>query len=621
MWAGLAFGKRFFRHGLTKVYVGIRKLWEFLAAPTGPIQKHPFAIFKQTLTQDIEMSRKLILLGMATGMTLFFLLPDLALAVWTDEPDYHHSAICGYDRDLIWDNELAAWYDAYVPDDAIQSFLFGQSFSGGFINDLATGPQRVIATSSDWNLPAYSGHEMPGNGFVIDPPEPYTPRGATHFNTFWDEAVHRYHVTANDTYLEAYNYAKICCPSFSMNLPQYYSANSTLDGLKLDSAAGDKYAILYVGLVKSNAKLALELAEIDFIRNTLIDNYGYNSDNITVLFNEGTGASYIDGAASKANLYAAVSNRGIAMDSTDSLFLWVSDQGADCSRPSEASTSVHPPEVIGQKILNFNIVKAAFDTGGGFTEDVELKTFTQSCNGEQDSKQVNDNVFLWRKGYTYVVCSKSISSHSECAGCTADAMALQDNEYKPITNGWEVSEYANVFAAVVVEGEGPAGNCIAHAELCKTLAATNWIAGNIFWLNLQLDVSGKLVAPGGPGGQAFLQWYGGLDVVGLENLWELEIAIEDDLLVVDFSSEDVLGLDDAAIETMIYDAFEQDGNLWWQADLIDLGNIPITICESNWELNSVLIAHAQASCPEPSTLCLLAIGALCASVLWRWKRR
>ena len=71
------------------------------------------------------------------AITLCIMLaPAVAFSDWQDEPDWHHSGLVTYDGDVIWDTELSDMISNNIPTWQDGKFVFGQCYSGGFINDI-----------------------------------------------------------------------------------------------------------------------------------------------------------------------------------------------------------------------------------------------------------------------------------------------------------------------------------------------------------------------------------------------------------------------------------------------------------------------------------------------------
>lgn len=520
-----------------------------------------------------------------------------AFAGWTQEPDFHHSAIVCDQRQLVWDDQLAGWFDAYVEPDVLQSFLFAQCFSGGFINDLArSGADRVISTAADFNRTAHISFSP-------------APRGTT-WNRFWDDAV-----VVGENFGAAHDSALALNPYSAEDLPQYYALSPLLSDATLTTAAGPRYAILFTGITKHETERALELAELDVIYNLLTGPDGYDPANVFVLFGDGTGRPYIDGRATPDNLESSVRAAGAGAGDDGSVLLWVSDHGVDRNGTTTSSGAVvRPPQVLHRVVKRIPVQFAFFAQGASFDKDYELTAQARSCLGDSAFDSVTGRAVHWDDvtGLTVGPEPRVVTAHVASGGCDAFASAQAATAVAPGPAGFTLTQNAEVFASVVLTGDQPpAGDCSALATAVERIAADAWLAGGVFTIHLTLNVPGKLIRANDPNGRAEFEWRGVLDDPGIGDLWDLSIAAGE-TLSVDFESDPLLGVDDRAIEAMVLAAFVQEEGFWWQADVIDLPDFSMILLTSHWELTTTLFAFAAATCPGPGPLSLLAAASLLA---------
>ena len=88
-----------------------------------------------------------------------------------------------------------------------------------------------------------------------------------------------------------------------------------------------KYAILLSGGVDASYNYPRYLKDLTFMRSTLISKYGYTDANIYVLYADGTGPSWVDYSATKANLLMVFNILQSTMSGNDELFVFVTNHG------------------------------------------------------------------------------------------------------------------------------------------------------------------------------------------------------------------------------------------------------------------------------------------------------
>lgn len=519
-----------------------------------------------------------------------------ARANWSGEPVSHNSAFVTSDANLVWDYDLAGWLNTYVPDYEYMPVTLGQSFSGGFIDDLQ-GTGRSVATSSDWYLPAH---------YSLTPVD----RG-TRWLRFWDDSAAS---APSPTLDQAYNYATAQSPFSYIDQPQYYSDTGVGNTFKLGQASGENYAILFTGPAANAFQEAMFRAELEFTYSTLVNTYGYAPENIQVLYQPrtGTAPSFVDAPASKASLQSAIQGLGSQMNTTDSLFVWVDSHGVDRFSNSFVPDPNTPnsSEIRWGGHLRLQLVDVNFAQGGGMTKQVSTYAKASTCDGAMETDSSGQSLAMqWTRGGTPVINSGTSSfayqSNPAC-GCFAVAMA-DSNTFAVQGDGlFAVFQDASVYA-LAVAGTNRSGPVGARAEVNEQLNYTDWIAGSALVLNIDLDLGGKMML--GRDINNKIRWVGHADVAGLEDLWDLQI-IGADTLTIDFWSNAALNLDDAAIEQSIWDLMVIDGAMAWAKETISIEFIMI-MNQVNFTITTSLVADAAAECvPEPSCVALLAVGGL-----------
>lgn len=251
--------------------------------------------------------------GRRTACLALLLIPAIALGNTTSEPDWHHSGLCTVDGGVVWDSDLAGMISTNFTAWQDMKFVFGQCYSGGFVNDmLGLGDNIVVSTSSNWDRPAhYDG--VTGESYLRK----------------WNEAV-----AADATMEQAHDQAKTHS-RVDDDQPQYASKPAALgDTLKLGQGQQSDHAVLFAGNVNDNPYSPIDerqmfLNDLTSIHSTLVDTYGYREDNVHVLFGDGSGAPWIDGAATAANLQAAIEAVGPLMNDQEEFFFWGFDHGTE----------------------------------------------------------------------------------------------------------------------------------------------------------------------------------------------------------------------------------------------------------------------------------------------------
>lgn len=92
-------------------------------------------------------------------------------------------------------------------------------------------------------------------------------------------------------------------------------------------STGQKYAVLLSGGVDNANNHARYLNDLTEVYWTLRNVYGYSPSNIYVLYANGTGASWVTHAATKANVLSVFSMLQGAMTSLDEMFMYVTNHG------------------------------------------------------------------------------------------------------------------------------------------------------------------------------------------------------------------------------------------------------------------------------------------------------
>jgi uncharacterized protein (TIGR03382 family) len=249
------------------------------------------------------------------------LIAPAAYADWMNEPPSHHSGLASQD-DTIWDNELANWISQYFTNGySHMKFMFGQCYSGGFINDLKDFSNVVIGTASDY-----------------DHTSTYVNATGDSYQQRWTDFVDGN--DPGDTMRNAHDTAKIYAPE---ERPQYYSNPPALgNSLKLkNDGEMSWHAVLYVGTYTDEDQKNYYDRLTEEMFETLRTDYGYPAANIDILFGNDPSVLNTPGAVTKTatweNLRSTLQAVGDELNSQEQFFFWAIDHGTEIPMPSAAA--------------------------------------------------------------------------------------------------------------------------------------------------------------------------------------------------------------------------------------------------------------------------------------------
>lgn len=144
--------------------------------------------------------------------------------------DLAHSYICLWNREVLYDNALKTMVDNITAKSI--NFVFGQCYSGGFVDDLA-GPNRTIATACAYNEKSWTCSNMAYDEFVY-----HWTCAMSGTNVTGDSISADANSDFRTSMLEAYNYAETNdtkgeTPQFS-STPGHLAQNIAFDGNFVD---------------------------------------------------------------------------------------------------------------------------------------------------------------------------------------------------------------------------------------------------------------------------------------------------------------------------------------------------------------------------------------------------
>lgn len=242
---------------------------------------------------------------------------EITFAGWSDEPTLHHSSLSTSDpqNPHIYDSDFAGWISDYFTGGySRMAFMFGQCYSGGFINDLKDFDNTVICTASDYDKTAtiwpLSNYDCYANRWERDI------RGGG----------------PDDTVKNAHDAAKLFMPS---DQPQYYSNPTNMgDSLKLNNNMSDRvHAILYVGNWENQEEQLYFKAFTETMFNTLTNYHLFPAENIDILFGNQSQLLNTPGAvtmdATPYNLENSLMMTGQDLNSNEQFFFWGFGHGTE----------------------------------------------------------------------------------------------------------------------------------------------------------------------------------------------------------------------------------------------------------------------------------------------------
>lgn len=258
----------------------------------------------------------------------------------------YHSAICtvGQPSDWIVDDQfynLCRTNLAPGGNERYDSLIIhmSQCNTGGMIDEFELGDLDNFSfnTAARWFRPS-QGQEF-FRPPQVPPNNPQIPRDF--YGYAWNERVF---LNPNINMLQAYQQA-LTSPSYPQVVrnregPQYFSRGNG-DAQTLGGGADKNLAVLFVGsdIDPGTGRGYRHYYDAQRMYHTLRQVYGYNAADIKVYYHDGTPPPNapalpgfiplpIDGAATKANLSAALQNIGGQLaGNDDQVFLWTSDHG------------------------------------------------------------------------------------------------------------------------------------------------------------------------------------------------------------------------------------------------------------------------------------------------------
>jgi hypothetical protein len=289
------------------------------------------------------------------------------------------------------------------------------------------------------------------------------------------------------------------------------------------------------------------------------------------------------------------------MSANDSLYTWVLTHGLDVGGTPEPpyypDPVPKPPQVFRVQHLVIDIFQFIFLAWGGITRRVSANVQASVCDGSTASDtQESVTALQWVNGSEAVVQDMdplTATAANPACGCWSLARADVRSWFGDTPSGKVLDASASVFATAV-PGFRQYGPVAATASVDESLDFTGWVVGAILHIHIELDIGEKIVFHrGGPVIQ--ILWVAHSTVVTLEDLWILRIS-GTDTPIIEFWSNPLLGLDDAAIQTLILAQFQHDGDLWWLGGTIDITAIELPIDVENFTIDSSLSASASAEC-------------------------
>lgn len=239
---------------------------------------------------------------------------------WFTEPAWHNSGLSAQ-GDTIWDWQFADLVGTYIeaPGYLDMKFMFGQCYSGGFINDLIDFSDIAVSAAAQWDhTSSYEDTTGP----------PYWDGDYENYDSYaqrWTEwmSLNDPFSTQFDAHLAGLGYSDAVTEGaeFWCDVPLMEDARLD-DGLSL-------HAILYVGGYNDADERDYFDYTTTMMYDALVGEYGYNPANIHVLF--GSNPELAPGVntyeATYDNLEFAFAEISLTMNPDEEFFFWSDDHG------------------------------------------------------------------------------------------------------------------------------------------------------------------------------------------------------------------------------------------------------------------------------------------------------